>query len=109
MCIPITTSDTARISAIIEAWACESHYTLLPAYYEQCMQSRYAKDTVTPEALDMIFESRSYDLGIYYSWGNLMARFTALTYNGQTDFVSMYEEHSGTAQDALDAFIHYFG
>ncbi len=108
-CIPITTSDTARISAIIEAWACESHYTLLPAYYEQCMQSRYAKDTITPEALDMIFESRSYDLGIYYSWGNLMSRFTALTYNGQTDFASMYEENSGIAQDALDAFVHYFG
>ena len=109
MCIPITTPDTARISAIIEAWACESHYTLLPAYYEQCMQSRYAKDTVTPEALDMIFESRSYDLGIDYSWGNLMNRFTSLTYNGQTDFASMFEEYSGTAQDALDAFVHYFG
>jgi hypothetical protein len=73
------------------------------------MQSRYAKDTVTPEALDMIFESRSYDLGIYYSWGNLMNRFTSLTYNGQTDFASMFEEYSGTAQDALDAFVHYFG
>ena len=108
-CIPTTTTDTGRISAIIEAWACESHYTLLPAYYEQCMQSRYAKDTVTPEALDMIFASRSYDLGIYYSWGNLMNRFTALTYNGQTDFSSMYEKNRETAQSALDTFVHYFG
>ncbi len=108
MSIPYTTVDTRTISIVIEAWAAESHKTLLPAYYENCMTTRYAKDTITPDILDMIFDSRTYDLGIYYAWGELSNRFTALTYAGKTDFSSMYRRHRGAAQSQIERFTEDF-
>ena len=109
MCVPNTCEDTRRISIVIEAWAYESHSTLLPAYYDNCMTTRYAKDAITSDILDMIFASRTYDLGIYYGWGNLATRFTAMAYNGSSKFASMYSSNSGMAKMQLDAFMRDFG
>ncbi|MBQ8510491.1 MAG: extracellular solute-binding protein [Clostridia bacterium] len=108
MCVPKTVTNLERTSVIIEAWAAESHYTVIPAYYEIAMKSKYARDTVTSEMLDLILGSRSYDLGIYYGWGGLSDRFCSLVYEASTDFASMYDANKGTAQDALDTFTKNF-
>ena len=107
-CVPITNTDIVRTAIIIEAWAYESNQILLPVYYDTCMQSRYAKDAVTPEVLDMLLASRSYDLGIYYSWGYLADRYAAMIYNGQNEFSSMYGSWGPVAQTNLEIFISYF-
>jgi hypothetical protein len=107
MCVPKTCEDTERLSIIIEAWAAESHYTLLPAYYEKCMTTRYVKDAVTPEILDMIFASRCYDLGLYYGWGTLASRFSCMVYNGKTDFASLYKKGAPLAELQIKDFMKY--
>ncbi len=108
LAVPTTCEDTTRISIIIEAWAAESHDTLLPAYYDNCMTTRYAKDAITSDILDMIFASRTYDLGICFGWGNLVERLTSLTYNGSTDFVSMYKANGTQAKTKIDRFMDNF-
>ena len=109
MAIPITSLEIEKMSIIVEAWARESHKTLLPAYYDNCMTNRYAKDNITSDILDLIFESRTYDLGIYYGWGELANRFTALTYASKTNFSSMYRTHSVVAEMQLEEFVETFG
>ena len=104
-CVPKTASDTDRTSIIIEALAAESHYTVVPAYYEIAMKSKYARDTISSDMLDMILGSRSYDLGIYYNWGGLSDRFCSLVYEGETDFASMYDSNKSAAEDAIEKFL----
>ena len=109
MAAPVTTVDPERTSVIIEAWAAESHKTLLPAYYDIAMKGKYTRDVMSSDMLDVILGSRSYDLGIYYGWGQLSDRFCSLVYEGSTDFASMYQANEGKAQEALDKFLGEFG
>lgn len=109
MAVPITVADTERTSVIIEAWSAESHKTLLPAYYDIAMKGKYTRDVMSSDMLDVILGSKSYDLGIYYGWGQLSDRFCSLVYEGSTDFASMYQAYEGKAQDDLNKFLGEFG
>ncbi|NLE14190.1 MAG: hypothetical protein GX628_11005 [Clostridiales bacterium] len=108
MVIPLTATDLDRTSIVIESLAAESHYTVIPAYYEIAMKSKYARDLITSDMLDLIFDSRSYDLGIYYGWGDLSARFCSLVYEASTDFASMYDANKSAAEEALNKFVEQF-
>lgn len=105
MAIPVTNSDFERTSIIIEALAAESHDTVIPAYYETAIKSKYARDTVSSEMLDLIRDSVSYDLGIYYNWGELSGRFCHLVYNGGEGFASMYDANSKAAELQIEEFM----
>lgn len=105
MAIPVTNSDLDRTSIVIEALAAESHDTVIPAYYETAIKSKYARDTVSADMLDLIRESVSYDLGIYYNWGELSGRFCYMVYNGGEGFASMYSANEQKAQSELETFL----
>ena len=105
MAIPVTNSNLERTSVIIEALAAESHNTLIPAYYETAIKSKYTRDTVSAEMLDLIRDSVSYDLGIYYNWGGLSGRFCYLVYNGGDGFASMYAGNESAAENEMMKFI----
>ncbi len=104
MCIPKTVSDLERTSIILESWAAESSKTVIPAYYEVAMKGKYTRDVVSADMLDAILASRSYDLGIYYGWGQLSDRFCSLVYEGSTDFASMYASNEASALEAIKKF-----
>jgi hypothetical protein len=108
MAVPTTTQDTTRISKIIDAWAYESSQTLLPVYKENCMKGVYSQDLITPEVLEDIFNSATYDMGIYYNWGQLASRYRALVYSGSSDFTSLYRGYSGTAENDIKAFLKQY-
>lgn len=103
--VPTTTPDTELISIIIEAWAYESHKTLIPVYKENCMKGVYSQDLVTPEVLEEVFNSASYDMGIYYNWGELAARYRAMVYSGSSDFTSLYRGYGEVAETAIKDFV----
>lgn len=105
MAVPVTNSDLDRTSAVIEALAAESHSTLMPAYYETAIKSKYTRDTVSADMLDLIRGSVSYDLGIYYNWGGLSDRFCHLVYNGGDGFASMYASNEKAAEAKLMEFV----
>ena len=107
-CIPATVDDKARTGVIIEYWASESHKTLLPAYYEQAQKSRFAKDEISPDVLDEIFDARTYDVGIAYSWGTLYDQLTALMYDGNTSFDSKYRIYGTMANSQIKTFVASF-
>ena len=105
MAVPVTNPDLERTSIIIEALAAESHDTLIPAYYETAIKSKYARDTVSADMLDLIRGSVSYDLGIYYEWGDLIGNFGNLVYNGGDGFASMYAANENAAQAEMEEFL----
>ena len=88
--IPIT-SDPERTGMILEALTSESYYTLRPAYYDISLKSKLMRDDESGEMLDLIFKTRSYDLGHVYNWGGVFDMFGNLAQQRSTDFVSGYE------------------
>jgi len=88
--IPIT-ADPERTGIILEAWTAESYYTLRSAYYEVSLKTKFLRDDESEEMLDLIFDSRVYDLGNFYNWGEVFGVLHGMVDARNTDYVSAYE------------------
>ena len=64
--VPITSSDTERTSIILEALSAEGYRTVIPAYYEVALQTKYTRDDISVRMIDIIKESRVFDIGYYF-------------------------------------------
>lgn len=61
--IPVTSPDLERTSVILEALACESYQSVVPAYYDIALKTKYTRDDESAQMLDIIFNNRIFDLG----------------------------------------------
>ena len=92
LCLPKVQKDATRTGVIVEALAAESLYTVTPAYYDVTLKDKVARDKDSAEMLDLIFETRTYDLGWYYAIGTYNESIMNLFRNYQSDFTSMYKK-----------------
>jgi hypothetical protein len=97
MCVPVGQDDISRTGALLEAMAAESMYTLKPAYYDIALKGKYIRDEESEEMLDLIFDSKIYDLGWLYQIGGYNEEIMNLYRNRKTDFISMYEKREEKA------------
>ena len=102
MCVPIVQEDAARTGAILEAMAAESMYTLKPAYYDIALKGKYVRDEESEEMLDLIFDSKIFDLGWLYQIGGYNEEIMNLYRNRKTDFISMYDKREPKAFKDID-------
>ena len=70
MTVGLDNDELYRTSAITEALAAKGHEILTPVYYDGQLSSKFARDEESGEMLDIIFEHRSYDLGVFFDWGS---------------------------------------
>ena len=64
--IPKSCGDATMVSAITEAISAESFYTVYPMFYETLLLNHAARDMESKEMLQIIFDSRQYDIGMIY-------------------------------------------
>ncbi len=103
--IPKTLSDPDRTGIIVEALSAESMYTLTPAYYDQTLKTKSARDEESAAMLDLIFEARAFDLGLLYSLGGMFDVPGSLTQSGKTDLASSIESKMKGTQAAIDKLV----
>jgi len=101
ICVPNVQENPQRTAVILEALAAESRYTLLPAYYEKSLMSKHVRDEESREMLELMFDTRTYDIGWYYKIGNYDVAIAGLFANRKTDFTSMYEKTLPSAEAAI--------
>ena len=106
--VPKSAEDLERVSIILEALSAESRYTLQPAYYDVVLQRKYARDEESSEMLDIIFNSRIYDIGAVYSFGNAFVDFIGLCNKSDRNVVSYYEKKQGAMGRAIDKVVDIF-
>jgi len=87
--IPVT-ADAERTSIIVEALNSESTSTVLSAYYEITLKTKYSRDEQSRAMLDIIFDSRSYDVGNVYFDGSVSSAIYTRAANNNTDIASYY-------------------
>jgi len=106
--VPKTAEDLDRTSIILEALSAESRYTLKPAYYDVALTRKYTRDDESNEMLDIIFNSRVYDIGAIYSFSGIFVNFSGMAGTENRNVVSMYEKNSARIQAAIDKLVKVF-
>ncbi|MCD7782617.1 MAG: hypothetical protein LUI15_01765, partial [Firmicutes bacterium] len=72
-----------------EALAYYGQQILTPAYYEIQLQGRYSRDEESQGMLDIIFEYRCYDLGVFFDWGGAKTSLSTSGANASTLYASL--------------------
>lgn len=109
-CMPYSNVDLSHSAILAEALACEGMYTVTPAYYEMTLKNKSARDEESAKMLDIIFETRVYDLGWYYQFGMYNEEVMNLfrTQYKEKEFSSMYASKEKKAlievEEANEAF-----
>ena len=103
-CMPIGNVDENNASILAEALACEGMYTVTPAYYDMTLKSKAARDEESAAMLDIIFETRVYDLGWYYQFGMYNEEVMNMYRLNKTakEFSSMYASKEKSALTEVD-------
>jgi hypothetical protein len=61
--VPITNPDLARAGVMLEALNSESSKTIVPAYYEVALKTKFARDNESSQMLDLILNTLVVDIG----------------------------------------------
>ena len=102
MCIPIGLSDTEDVGLIVSAIAEMSLQKVTPAYYDIQLKYRDSHDDESGEMLDIIFASRTFDLGAAFNWGSILTQYTAMTDNVASRFESVLTSAETKLQETLE-------
>lgn len=66
--VPITNLDFENTGNILTAFSWEGYHVLRPAFYDITLKGKVVQDLESREMLDIIFSSKSYDLGVFANW-----------------------------------------
>lgn len=102
--IPVTVSDLEMVSLITESLNIESYKTLFPTYYEQALQSKYARDAESIEMIDILMAGRNFDFCTLFSSTIIGIPFMVreLVAGKSTAFASKYKSLEKGAQKGLE-------
>lgn len=107
--VPTTHADTERTGIIMEAFSAKSVPTVTHAYYNVALSYKYLRDEESIEMLDIILQSRCYDLAYFYDWGSLFSSTMTLIQNkGGAELMSKWESKLTAAEKAMNATIDEF-
>ena len=101
VCIPIVAENVDETGSVIEALAYYGKQTITPAYYDVNLKGKYFRDEESADMLDLIFETRFFDVGMYYQLGGYNERVITMMQQNDTDFASMYKKNEKVAVKIL--------
>jgi len=100
--MPITVSDAERAGHITEGMSAISMELVTPVIYDITLTDKLIRDEDSVEMLEIIANSRVYDIGYYFDWGDLDDTLRNLVRAKSKDFTSKYaaiEERFMTEMD----------
>jgi hypothetical protein len=103
--IPVTASNIERTGIILEALSAESKYTLTPAYYDVTLKTKAARDEESSEMLDIIFNSRVFELANFYEWGGIFDVPGTQSENGNDDIASAVKKVTKVVEKTMQKTI----
>jgi hypothetical protein len=106
--IPVSVHNPDDVSLALEAIMAESRFTLRPAYFYVAMERQFMRDEESVEMLEIILESRMYDLIRAYDWGGLRGAIEGLTRSQSRDVASTFERLRDATEVAIADTIRQF-
>jgi len=102
VCLPITNANVDSTAAVVEALCAQSSITLMPAYYETCIQGKYTRDEEAVEMLDIIFDNRMYDVGCIFTDTQIYNNMMSLANAGNSNVASMWARIEGNFTNIIE-------
>ena len=104
--VPKTNNNLDRTSIILEALSAESKYTVIPEYYDVYVKNRNTRDEEAKVMLDLIFDTRVYDMGEFFQFGQLNSHFLRIWTNKQYENVNtLYAAYKDAVQQSIEDFL----
>ncbi len=107
LCLPALVKDRNRSGYVIEELAKLGADGLTKAYYEKTLQGKYVRDAESSEMLDLIFDTRVYDVGVYYNIGTYKDEIGYILERGSSLSV-FYEKNRLVAEQQIEQLNEYF-
>ena len=110
-CIPINAGDAdlERTSVILEAMACESELSVIPAYYDIALKTKMTRDEESEKMIDILFNTRVLDFGDTI-WADVIrdGKFVSLFETANRSLVSTMESIEKNVQTKIDKLVDTF-
>jgi len=103
--VPVTNPDLDMTGIVLDTMGYYSQQLVTPAYINTTVMNKTLRDDDSAEMLELILDSRHYDLSHYYLWGSVNGIATSLVNARSTDWASQYASKEATVQAAIDATI----
>lgn len=105
--MPVTCGNPEMAGAAMECLSAERYEAVVPAYYDQTMKVKNARDPKATAILDMIRESTRMDLG--YTYNSIIGNPVDALFNNMVatpdKFISNIESSKASRQSKLDNYI----
>jgi hypothetical protein len=106
MTVPQTNQDLENTSIFLEVMAYEGMKYMRPAFYENLLKTKTARDDESEEMLDFIFGNLQYDIGNMFNFAGMLGVFGYdASVNQRLNIVSTIERNAGRWQRAIDDLI----
>ena len=111
--IPSNAENASMSAVVMQAMACRGQNSLVAVFYDTILKGNSVRDADSWEMLDLIFASRSFDLGTIYGLGGFVDGYGGhlidLIVNKQKDQLSStIDSFAGTAKDAIEDLVNYY-
>jgi len=103
--VPISNGELERTGIISEALAAESSKTVMPAYIDVALGSKYLRDDESRPMVDLVLNTRVYDLAYIYQWGDIGNVVNNALIGNKKDIVSIYEKTEEKVKTAIEKSI----
>ena len=102
--LPVTlVGDTLNRSTIItEALNSHSTNTVLKAYYDVSLSTKYSRDEETGRMLDLIFDNLVYDVAIVYDMASVNSSLYTMASENKTDISSYYKKNQKSMKKQIE-------
>lgn len=101
--VPATCTDTDRVGYMLEVLNYESYKTVIPAYYEISLKTKFTRDDESAKMLDLIFSSRVIDIGDSTLCNVIRDKFIySMMLNNELELISTVKKYEATIEDRLD-------
>ena len=106
LAIPVTSAaNLDRTAIVMEALSAESKYTLVPAYYEISLKTKYSRDDESSEMLDIILNNKVLDIGDVYNFADFGIEFYRRAIQNDRNLVSFYEKYENKVNKEIEKLI----
>ncbi len=100
--LPRVVKDKDRAADVLQALACESHYTVREPLFDIVLGAKLIRDERSVEMLNIAFDNRVYDIGLAFNFDGLAGK---LLTNKSPDVASKVKAWERTVNKKIEAVI----
>ena len=102
VCVPKSNNDLENTGLFMEAFTYEGSKTVIPAFYENILMGKVARDDESVDMLEYIYGNISYDTGNLFNFGSIATNIVLVKPDA---IASFFEENMSALESEIDKLL----